>query len=171
MFSIKFAVVFSLLLSPQKPVSAVIAMALRSICSEVSVLFGLVLSFWREPTNSACIIGPRSTLKRDVIDPCRSFIGTSLQSRIEGIPILPTGKDTMKQSEIFRENAENCAHLAESAANEPAFHRYKRMEAAWRALADEQDWLDGEVSPSRISSAHAGNGQAAVNSGTSDSSA
>ena len=25
------------------------------------------------------------------------------------------------------------------------------MEAAWRALADEQDWLDGEVSPTRIS--------------------
>jgi hypothetical protein len=53
----------------------------------------------------------------------------------------------MKQSEIFRENAENCAHLAESAANEPAFLRYKRMEAAWLALADEQDWLDGEVPP------------------------
>jgi hypothetical protein len=72
----------------------------------------------------------------------------------------------MKQSEIFRENAENCAHLAESAANEPAFHRYKRMEAAWRALADEQDWLDGDVSPSHISSAHAGNGRTAANSGT-----
>jgi hypothetical protein len=57
----------------------------------------------------------------------------------------------MKQSEIFRENAENCARLAESAVNEPAFHRYKRMEAAWRALADEQDWLDGEVSPARVS--------------------
>jgi hypothetical protein len=53
----------------------------------------------------------------------------------------------MKQSEIFRENAENCAHLAESASGEPAYLRYKRMEAAWRALADEQDWLDGEVSP------------------------
>jgi hypothetical protein len=53
----------------------------------------------------------------------------------------------MRQSEIFRENAENCAHLAESASSEPAFHRYKRMEAAWRALAIEQDWLDGEISP------------------------
>jgi hypothetical protein len=53
----------------------------------------------------------------------------------------------MKQSEIFRENAENCAHLAEVASNEPAFQRYKRMEAAWRCLADEQDWLDGEISP------------------------
>lgn len=55
----------------------------------------------------------------------------------------------MKQSEIFRENAENCAHLAESASDEPANQRYKRMEAAWRALADEQDWLDGEVPPVR----------------------
>jgi hypothetical protein len=57
----------------------------------------------------------------------------------------------MKQSEIFRENAENCAHLAEGAANEPTFLRYKRMEAAWLALANEQDWLDGEVSPAPIS--------------------
>jgi hypothetical protein len=55
----------------------------------------------------------------------------------------------MKQSDVFRENAENCAQLAEAASNEPAFQRYKRMEAAWRALADEQDWLDGEVSPTR----------------------
>jgi hypothetical protein len=60
----------------------------------------------------------------------------------------------MKQSEIFRENAENCAHLAESAMSEPAFNRYKRMEAAWRALADERDWLDGEVAPTRIAVAN-----------------
>ena len=65
----------------------------------------------------------------------------------------------MKQSEIFRENAENCAQLAEGAADQPAFHRYKRMEAAWRALADEQDWLDGEVSPARISVVQAASGR------------
>jgi hypothetical protein len=51
----------------------------------------------------------------------------------------------MKQSEIFRENAENCARLAETATDEPLHLRYKRMEAAWLALANEQDWLDGEV--------------------------
>lgn len=67
----------------------------------------------------------------------------------------------MKQSEIFRENAENCAHLAEGADNAPAFHRYRRMEAAWRALANEQDWLDGEVSPSRIPVLRSGNDYAA----------
>ena len=51
----------------------------------------------------------------------------------------------MKQSDHFLENAENCTHLAERATGEPLFLRYKRMEAAWRALAEEQDWLDGEV--------------------------
>jgi hypothetical protein len=59
----------------------------------------------------------------------------------------------MKQSEIFRENAENCAHLADATTAESLFNRYKRMEAAWRALADEQDWLDGEVAPARIAMA------------------
>jgi hypothetical protein len=62
----------------------------------------------------------------------------------------------MKQSEIFRENAENCAQLAENATGDPAFQRYKRMEAAWRALADEQDWLDGEVPPACASAAPQG---------------
>jgi hypothetical protein len=28
----------------------------------------------------------------------------------------------------------------------PTRSRYKRMEAAWRALAEEQDWLDREAS-------------------------
>jgi hypothetical protein len=72
----------------------------------------------------------------------------------------------MKQSEIFRENADNCAHLAEGVDSEPVFNRYKRMEAAWRALADEQDWLDGEVSPARTPVVNAGH--APTNSGQSD---
>lgn len=54
----------------------------------------------------------------------------------------------MKQSQHFIDNAENCAQLAERASDEPTYNRYKRMEAAWRALAKEQDWLDGETSPS-----------------------
>lgn len=54
----------------------------------------------------------------------------------------------MRQSQHFLENAENCAQLAERASDEPTHNRYKRMEAAWRALAKEQDWLDGETSPS-----------------------
>jgi hypothetical protein len=53
----------------------------------------------------------------------------------------------MKQSDVLRENAENCLQLAERAEDQPAFRRYMRMARAWAALANEQDWLDGEVSP------------------------
>ena len=53
----------------------------------------------------------------------------------------------MKQSDIYRPNAEHCMQMAETAQNEPGYTRYKRMEAAWFALAEEQDWLDGERSP------------------------
>jgi hypothetical protein len=56
----------------------------------------------------------------------------------------------MKQSDHFRENAENCQHLAEQAADHPTYLRYKRMEEAWRSLAEAQDWLDGETSPAAI---------------------
>jgi hypothetical protein len=52
-----------------------------------------------------------------------------------------------KQSDMFRENAQNCADKAESAKDKPSFNRFKRMEAAWLALAEEQEWLDGEKSP------------------------
>ena len=62
----------------------------------------------------------------------------------------------MKQSKHFLENAESCAQLAERAADEPTHKRYKRMEAEWRALAEEQDWLDGEVSPIRIAGSGTG---------------
>jgi len=51
----------------------------------------------------------------------------------------------MSQSKQFLENAENCAQLAERATDEPSQKRYRRMEAAWRALAAEQAWLDGEL--------------------------
>jgi hypothetical protein len=53
----------------------------------------------------------------------------------------------MKPSEIYKENADNCATLAEGepSKNSPAYKRYRRMEEAWRALAEEQEWLDGEV--------------------------
>ena len=59
---------------------------------------------------------------------------------------LRTGRG-MKQSDQYRQNAENCKLMAEAAQGEPAYNRFKRMEAAWLALAEEQDWLDGERSP------------------------
>lgn len=51
----------------------------------------------------------------------------------------------MRQSSIFRENAENCMRLSEQAIREQDCLRYRRMARAWTALADEQDWLDGEI--------------------------
>jgi hypothetical protein len=53
----------------------------------------------------------------------------------------------IKDSDIYRQNADNCLQLAEAAQDEAAYKRFKRMEAAWLALAEEQDWLDGERSP------------------------
>jgi hypothetical protein len=53
-------------------------------------------------------------------------------------------EEVMKQSDHFRENAENCQRLAERATDHPSYLRYKRMEDAWLSLAHEQDWLDGE---------------------------
>jgi hypothetical protein len=52
----------------------------------------------------------------------------------------------MKPSDLYRQNAENCMQMAEAAKGKPAYNRFKRMEAAWLALAEEQDWLDGERS-------------------------
>jgi len=54
---------------------------------------------------------------------------------------------SMKQSDIFRDNADNCLQLAERAEGQPTYKRYSRMAEAWRALANEQDWLDGEIPP------------------------
>jgi hypothetical protein len=56
----------------------------------------------------------------------------------------------MNESENLRHNAESCAELGEDAKTQPERNRYSRMEAAWLALADEQDWLSGRVPPTRL---------------------
>ncbi len=53
----------------------------------------------------------------------------------------------MKPSDQFRQNAYNCLHLAEKARDKPSSLRFRRMARAWRAIANEQDWLDGELAP------------------------
>ena len=58
----------------------------------------------------------------------------------------------MKQSQQLLDNAVTCARLAELAADESTHDRFKRIELAWRALAHEQDWLDGETPPVRCAS-------------------
>ena len=55
----------------------------------------------------------------------------------------------MKQSDVYRENADNCLKLAEGRVDEPSVKRYQRMAASWLALAYEQDWLDGEIRAER----------------------
>lgn len=61
----------------------------------------------------------------------------------------------MKQSDIFRDNAENCLQLAERSEGQPAaYNRYSRMADAWTALAKEQDWLDGEIPPVKVGVLH-----------------
>ena len=58
----------------------------------------------------------------------------------------------MKQSQQLLENAATCARLAERAAAAATQDQFRRAELAWRALAREQDWLDGEASPVRLAS-------------------
>jgi hypothetical protein len=52
----------------------------------------------------------------------------------------------LSTSEEYRENARNCGELAAEAKDLPSKNRYKRMQDAWLALAEEQDWLDGRIS-------------------------
>lgn len=49
------------------------------------------------------------------------------------------------KSDTYRENADNAGEMAANAADQPSRKRYERMKAAWLALAEEQDWLDGKV--------------------------
>jgi hypothetical protein len=55
----------------------------------------------------------------------------------------------LSKSEEYRENARNCGELAAEAKDLPSKNRFKRMQDAWLALAEEQDWLDGKVSGER----------------------
>ncbi|WP_425908220.1 hypothetical protein [Nitrobacter sp. TKz-YC02] len=51
----------------------------------------------------------------------------------------------LSKSEAYRENARNCGELAAEAKDLPSKNRYRRMQDAWLALAEEQDWLDGQL--------------------------
>jgi hypothetical protein len=48
----------------------------------------------------------------------------------QGNPMSILTEDTMKQSQNFLEIVANCGQLAERAADESTYNRYKRMEAA-----------------------------------------
>jgi flagellar capping protein FliD len=53
----------------------------------------------------------------------------------------------MKQSQHLLDNAVTCSQLAKRSTDKQTKTRFKRMEEAWRSLAREQDWLDGEITP------------------------
>lgn len=49
------------------------------------------------------------------------------------------------KAEEYRENAANCGEMATTTDDEPNRNRYKRMQEAWTALAEEVDWLEGHL--------------------------
>jgi hypothetical protein len=49
-------------------------------------------------------------------------------------------------------NAENCAHLAETASDEPSRLRYQRMYLSWLSLIESEAWLEGKVPPTSLAS-------------------
>ncbi len=53
----------------------------------------------------------------------------------------------MKQSQQLLDNAVACAKLAARTMDQEERNRFRRIEAAWRSLAREQDWLDGQITP------------------------
>jgi hypothetical protein len=58
---------------------------------------------------------------------------------------IPTSRRAaMSTGDAFRQNAQNCEHLAEHAKDEPSRKRYRKIKKAWEDLAKTQDWLDGE---------------------------
>ncbi|WP_454618090.1 hypothetical protein [Bradyrhizobium cenepequi] len=57
----------------------------------------------------------------------------------------------MKQSQHLLDNAVICSKLAKRTTDKQKKTHFKRMEDAWRALAREQDWLDGEITPVEVS--------------------
>jgi hypothetical protein len=48
----------------------------------------------------------------------------------------------MKKSEQYREYAEDSLRLASTALDDPQQSRYRRMADAWRALSEEEEWLE-----------------------------
>jgi hypothetical protein len=48
----------------------------------------------------------------------------------------------MKKSEQYLEYAEDCLRQAGTALDEPQQDRYRRMADSWRALAEDEQWLE-----------------------------
>jgi ferric-dicitrate binding protein FerR (iron transport regulator) len=55
----------------------------------------------------------------------------------------------MSLADLYRDNAADCAFLAERAEDEETRAAFMRMETAWRTLADQQERLDTRRSQRR----------------------
>ena len=51
-----------------------------------------------------------------------------------------------KSIELLR-RSENCEELAQTARDDAAKNRLKRLAEGWRTVAETQAWLDGESDP------------------------
>jgi hypothetical protein len=120
------------------------ALFARAIKQEVDFLLGEFHSWGFDPIVSCVLSSPArsgwiSHCKNGKIceEPAKKFgvIGpeTSWRSAMKN----PTGDE-------MRKNAENCGELASEAKDTPGRKRYQRMQAAWKSLANTQDWLDGK---------------------------
>ena len=56
----------------------------------------------------------------------------------------------LTKSEQYRENARNCGELADDAKDLPSKNRYRRMQDAWLALAEEARLARWSVDNSQI---------------------
>jgi hypothetical protein len=55
----------------------------------------------------------------------------------------------MRKSEQYRQYAEDSLRLASTAIDDPQQSRYRRMADAWRALAEEEEWLESRQEKSK----------------------
>ena len=70
---------------------------------------------------------------------------TSKPANFVHIEMISGAALAQSQSDGVHAVARNCNELAEAAESDPAKKRYRRMAAAWLDLAEEQDWLDGQM--------------------------
>jgi hypothetical protein len=55
----------------------------------------------------------------------------------------------MSLADIFRDNAEDCAFLAQRSEDEETKRTFQKMEEAWRTLANQQEQLDKKQWPAK----------------------
>jgi hypothetical protein len=63
---------------------------------------------------------------------------------------LPAHLGRMSLADLYRDNAEDCAFLAQRAEDEETKLAFLRMEAAWRTLANQQERLDQKARTKKL---------------------